>query len=502
MKRKRLKSIIALACATIMSFSLVGCGGSSSGDSSDKVTQINMAIIGDMPKHIDNFYKKLDALTEKDLKIKVRFQNITWQDLQTKYNLALTSGNLDIVPSGNWLSFAGNAKKNAFMDITDKVKSDTPDLYNKISKQDWAGDTIDGKIYGVPQTEQSYGNALGFQYRDDLRIKYNLPEIKDLDTLEQYLTTLKKNEKDMPYVIDQDFVTGYEQAATGLMSIEADGVVSSGISQYGLFVDPSDVSKSVSIFDKPEYKDLLKRVKKWTDEGLINKNVLAGQEKPEDMAKAGSLPGDLLSYFEKSKDWGYQVEKDHPNWKMAFWMYSDKNIVKSRTGQTCEVILRNSKHPDLALKFLQKVRTDRTYFDLMNYGIKGTNYNLTSDGKIDMSKISDEYKFNLTSCWQDIKFTRKGTNEWSKSPELEATFKDKAKNNPLNGFYFDSSSVQTEIANLEQVRNQYLAPIQNGISKDPEKDLQTAVEKFKAAGIDKVKAELDKQLKAFAKSKK
>ncbi|URZ01232.1 ABC transporter substrate-binding protein [Clostridium felsineum] len=501
MFKKKFKILMSISCVMLLSMSLIGCnGGDSSDDSSSGITQINMAIVGDQPKHIDQFYKKLDALTEKDLKIKVRFQNISWQDVQNKYNLALTSGNLDIIPSGSWLNYSDYAKKNAFLDISDLVKKDAPDMYKKISKNAWSGAKIDGKIYGVPQDSIGYGNALGIQYREDLRKKYNLPEIKDMNSLENYLLTLKKNETSMPYMLDQqDFVANYEQAATGLTTIDSDGTCTSSISQYGLLVDPKNTSKSVLVYDTPGYKDLVKTMKKWYDEGLVNKNILSTKDQPEDMMRAGSLPADFISYFVKSRDLGYKIEKIHPNWELGFWLFTDKNVYNTRTGHTLESITRNSKHPDLALKFLNKIRTDRNYFDLMSYGIKDTNYSLTSQGKVDVSKVSDDNVFSLTPCWGDAKFDRRGTNEWSKSEPINQSLAKISKDNPLNGFYFDTSKVQTEIANMEQVRIQYIQPIQVGISQNPESDLKAAVQKLKDAGLDKVQAEVDRQLKEFSK---
>ena len=36
----------------------------------------------------------------------------------------------------------------------------------------------------------------------------------------------------------------------------------------------------------------------------------------------------------------------------------------------------HSKHKDIALKLIEKAHTDRTYYNLLLYGVEGENYNL------------------------------------------------------------------------------------------------------------------------------
>jgi putative aldouronate transport system substrate-binding protein len=62
-------------------------------------------------------------------------------------------------------------------------------------------------------------------------------------------------------------------------------------------------------------------------------------------------------------------------------------------------------------------------------------------------------------------------------------------------FFFDPSAVKSEMANVQAVYTSDIMPIYNGVL-DYEKHIDAALEKLKAAGIEKVIAEYQKQLDA------
>lgn len=85
--------------------------------------------------------------------------------------------------------------------------------------------------------------------------------------------------------------------------------------------------------------------------------------------------------------------------------------------------------------------------------------------------------------------------------EQFAQFNDNAKNAPLLGFHFNADSVKTEMTALTNVKDEFYASLFTG-SVDPKVYVPKAVEKFKAAGLDKVQAEMQKQLDEWKASRK
>jgi len=66
----------------------------------------------------------------------------------------------------------------------------------------------------------------------------------------------------------------------------------------------------------------------------------------------------------------------------------------------------------------------------------------------------------------------------------------------MSTFAAKTESIKTEIANLNQVLIQYNLPINVGMAKDIDAAFKTLDEKLKAGGVDKVRAELQKQIDA------
>ncbi|MEW9103998.1 DUF3502 domain-containing protein, partial [Paenibacillus sp.] len=85
--------------------------------------------------------------------------------------------------------------------------------------------------------------------------------------------------------------------------------------------------------------------------------------------------------------------------------------------------------------------------------------------------------------------------------EQFAKFNDAAKNAPLLGFHFNADNVKSEVTALTNVKEEFYASLFTG-SVDPKVYVPKAIEKFKQAGLDKVMAEMQKQLDEWKASKK
>ena len=192
----------ALGTAAVLAASLAGCGtadtsggaGTAGGESaadagsteqtvqqeqsaeeSGEAVTLKAFTMGNEPASgMDTFYEQLDALTVKDLGIKVRFDFIPWGDEKNKINLNIASGEYDLYVGGNFSDYKVMATKNAFLDLK-PLLSEVPDLvahYSVVSDRTLESCEIGGKLYGIPQfgkaTDSVAANE-GFMYREDLR---------------------------------------------------------------------------------------------------------------------------------------------------------------------------------------------------------------------------------------------------------------------------------------------------------------------------------------------
>ena len=79
-------------------------------------------------------------------------------------------------------------------------------------------------------------------------------------------------------------------------------------------------------------------------------------------------------------------------------------------------------------------------------------------------------------------------------------FNDRAKRTPLVSFQFDTSAVQTEIASCTAVENQYEKQVSLG-AMEPEPIVEKYLADLKAAGVDTIQEELQRQLTEYLKNK-
>ncbi len=85
--------------------------------------------------------------------------------------------------------------------------------------------------------------------------------------------------------------------------------------------------------------------------------------------------------------------------------------------------------------------------------------------------------------------------------EAFKTFNEEAVEAPVFGFDFDATPVLTEVAGLRNVLDEFGPSLYTG-SVNPDEYLPKLNEKLKATGIDKIIAEIQKQIDAWEKTSK
>ena len=504
---KNLKKLIA--CITILSLVAtltVGCGTkkNEANTSSDvvkldttKKVELNLYLMGDAPKDNDAIMAELNKLTVKDLNCTVKATYSTWTDFQTKYNLMLTSGqNLDLVYSANWLTYATYAKKGAFKDLTALIPKYAPKLNTQIAKDRWDAVKVDDKVYAVPNQNPEYVQET-FLYREDLRTKYNLPEISSVDTIEQYLAGIKKSDTSIMPTNDSGTAT-YDYLF--MFTTPYEGVDQS----KNLVIDPKSPHKLLETVDTPEFKPFMKKMKAWADQGFWSKSALSSTEDGVLSLENGKAAATFNSHLVKSKGEVEKIQKSHPDWKIGVFEYNRlKNKVHgSAPTQNLTVIPTVSANQERALGLLEKLQCDKEYYDLMSYGIKGLTYNLTDDGKLDYSKIDTANHTAPPSwAWANKNFNKQQVGAWSEWESRIAANAKLATPNLLDAFVLNTDVVQSEFAAVNQVKNQYGNPLAAGLVKDVDQSYQTLISQLKTAGLDKYQGEVQKQLDDYLNKK-
>ena len=167
-------------------------------------------------------------------------------------------------------------------------------------------------------------------------------------------------------------------------------------------------------------------------------------------------------------------------------------------------IPRNTKHPERAMAMLNLMYSDPDVYNLLVFGIKDRHYIYLGNNIIDypegVTMYSSPYSFSAIG-WefgnQFQGYVQKGTSPtiWN---DMER-FNNTAIRSKALGFVFDATPVKTEVTACTKILDQYKRGLECGIL-DPEKYLPEFNAKLKAAGLDDIIKEKQRQLDAWASS--
>ena len=117
--------------------------------------------------------------------------------------------------------------------------------------------------------------------------------------------------------------------------------------------------------------------------------------------------------------------------------------VASRSAMTAVNAL--SKHPEEALRMLEIMNTDPDVFNMLNFGIEGTNYSLENNkvALIDESGYFYNAAWAIGNQFNALLMNNQEDGIWEATDKLNR----EAEITPINGFSFTNVNVTTEIAN-------------------------------------------------------
>ena len=488
----------ALAVSVLVSSALTGCGrgappaaGSAAGSSQAQAAAPGLIYytIGDPDADLRQVNDALNRMLLKKIGVTVEYKKIPWNDYGTKISALVNSGaDFDVAfasTGSDQGDYAGNAARGAWLDLTGFLQKDGKAMYSMIDPLYWAGVKIGGKIYGVP-TNKEIAVPEWWMFPKQLVNKYkiDLSKYATLDSLEPLLAKIKKDEPAwLPMELDKNSnnffaLDGYEYVIN---------------KEIPLMVQSADPKMNVvDIFDTDLARRTLKTLRRYYGAGYINEDAALREtqnlERNEKVfwKEAGGGPYPEASW---SADRGYPL---------VARQVSRATVTTESTRGGIMVVNSRSRHPEEAVKFLNLLNTDPEVRNLLNYGVEGVNYTLTKNDQVER-KNNDYSGVQYTQGNWFILNTVVGdpTDKWDRYRE----FNRGAVRSEVLGFTADTSKVSREVSRVSQVWAKYYPGLMTG-SVDPDVELPKFLSEMKAAGIDKVQAEIQRQLTEWKKTAK
>ena len=436
-------------------------------------------VMGDAPQDEELVEEALNEKLLEKCNATVDMQFSTWTDFQQKYANEITSQGADLIYIANWLNYGQLASNGAFEELDGMLDTVAPELKALVGDSALGMCKVDGKIYAIPNTWPEYVSN-GVKYREDLRAKYNLPVPDSLENLEAYLMGIKENEPNQPLLAvtteeSQGFKTAFD--AAWALNFKYPWVNINGL-DYGLTANYDTPTDVYDYWFSDDFVEDMKLMKKWADEGFWSKSALSDTNN-SDAYKNGLCVAEIAGQNPNKQ---VTAIADFTNagegWESAYVAYGETNgvIYPGHATQNGTAVVRGCKNPERALYVIQTLLCDDEVNAILQYGIKGTHYDV----------VDGIYKNLQEEAGETPTFPYEGFNTWNmrngdtKLPQatdvaLQEMFDKYAKLgektkfpnvNIYDGFSENYESYSAERSAVGNVMRQYLAPLQAGLVDD------------------------------------
>ncbi|MFB5762081.1 ABC transporter substrate-binding protein [Paenibacillus medicaginis] len=485
-KKRRLSFVLASLMSLVLVLSACGGGGSSNGNDADgstgeKPVELIWYTIGTPQKDVDRVMEEVSKYTQEKINATVTMKMVDWGDYAQKMQVNVASGEpMDILfTSSGGFDYVQNARKGAFLELDDLLGQYGKELTQVVDPAFLNGSKVDGHNYGIPANKELPQQEV-WRFNKTLLDKYNLDisNVRSLDSLEPLLKTIKEKEPTITaFAMDKQYVpyVPYDYIIQNLpMAVK---------------LDTQDY-KIVNILETDEMKAALKTMHKYYKAGYVSPEA-ATTGSTNDLTTSGNWFLDRaqtqpLAENLWSASYGYPVVTTPA---------SDAIITNMSVQGSIMAISANSEYPEKAMQFLNLLNTDPVLRNMVDSGIEGVHYKKVDDKYMENLPESKNYDMPSYSLGNNMLLNLNPNDPDNKWDEFKK-FNAEGVNSPILGFNFDASKVSTELAAVQNVKEQFWAALMTG-TLDPEQNLDQVIEKFNEAGLPKVMAEAQTQLDAW-----
>lgn len=489
--------LFAVLMMIVMCLSFVGCQKESviTEEDPSKVPEepyeINWYMYGSTLNDVASVEKEINEYLKDKINATVKINRMEASQYREKMSNMIQTGeyfDMCFISSG-MLDFNVNAENGAFVAFDDLFEKYMPKSYKLLEPEILDCVRVADKVYGFPVIKEN-AMAYGWVYRKDIADKYgiDMSKIKTFEDLEPVLKTIKEKDSEIKYPID------WTVGATPGGIITEFTVL--GANHLG-YVKGDDTYRIVDKYELPEVLEGYKLSRKFYNDGLVKPDILTNYSDYIQRLKNGQTfcsfiplkPGKADELF---KNTNYEFDQEYviPAYK----------TVTAGTGSMVAISSTSKNYPRVA-RFIELLNTDEYLYNLVVYGIEGKHYKMVSDKVVEV--IPDGGYTMSGSQWTmgNVYLSYTTVEENPDKNVLLKEFDDSAAAHPLSGFKFVTENVQAQLAACQAVDKQYESQVCLG-ALDPEPILKKYLEELKIAGIDDIKAELQKQVDEFLKTNK
>lgn len=493
------KRMLAMLMAGIMTVGmLAGCGDGKEAqtNSESKVTSNNVEskesevkkedpvtvkwlMFGTEAEDHDMVMEEVNKLLLEKINVQLDFEVIPAGEYEDKVRLANTSGeDFDIVFTSNWRNkFADNIAQEALLPLNDLLAEYGQGIVDSVPE--WLFDVgyVGENLYAVPNQQIlcSYKTLI---VQKEYAEKYDLDVTEvtceaDWEKFYSFWDQILENEEDL-------IPLGYNSGLGFAMDIKTDGVGSE-------FSVPRNSDEKVATCDM-NYQDAKIKREFW-EKGYIRQDIATVTDD-----SAYVTNNRYVCRLVTGKP-GVAAETQSSTGVEWIEIQVGTPYVSAMEGiSTMTAINSNSKHPEAAMKLINLMYTDKEVFNMVLFGLEGVHYDKVADNRVEQY---EDTKYNYSGMgWAignqfNAYYTLQADGTWEETDAINRS----AEVSSMRGYSFDSSNVQSELAQMSAVNGEYTN--WQYLTDDFETTYAEMMKKYEQAGLETVRAEVQRQVDEF-----
>ena len=452
----------------------------SAASNGDIVTLTWYAVGTGMPSNYDSWAEKVNAYLADKIGVNIDMQIIPWGDWESRRSVIVTTASDYDILFTNGNTYTQDVNTGAFLDITDLLDENCPELMKLIPESYWDACRVNGQIYAIPT------------YKDSSQSEYIVWDQDEVDKLGEDVSGIHELDDMTPVLQKELDATGETpfpmySSASAWMSFDYDNF-SSGLPAIGVRHD-DEKAQVVAVFEQDDVQKRLSTIRGWYEAGIVNSDAAT---KPEENA--------VYRFCNIAQGWSGAAKTSWgPSMGVNCSAYQwGPTVVSNDTVRgSLNCISANCEHPEKALQFLDLLNSDTWLRDMFYYGEEGVDWEYTDDKLVHRIKTDwtmagyTQATFFTVSQTDDVDF-----NQWDEVKKLN----ENAEPSVLLGFTFDTTNVNDELTNCISIYNNYKSELLTG-TVDPKEGAAQMMSEMRDAGFDDIQAEAQKQIDAFLASK-
>lgn len=245
--------------------------------------------------------------------------------------------------------------------------------------------------------------------------------------------------------------------------------------------------------ETPEFKESAEFFRTLYEKGYVPEDVLSpGWSSWNTMCTGDFIWVDQCQLWDTEQVWDDRIEGD--SYLDSIYLNPDAPQFRPNSFRNDTAVSATSAHPAEAVKFMDWMYASQENYDLMVYGVEGLTF--TDEGEGFYSKLIPDFEFNADWMIGNMEYERYQKGTYPEFIEIMGTNKPEAVNSVVLNFAFDPANVADEYANCQAEVVQSVYPMKLGIVSY-EEGYEDALARMKAAGIDKVVEEYQRQVDEY-----